>query len=169
MEPTTPGEQGRIEVPEDPRDLPGTFPHRLVIHVRLADTDAMGHVNNARFLTFCESARVDYWERVTGRPFPIVTQGVTDSMILADIRVTFRSQVFMGQVLTVETRCSGIGRTSFTLQHRITAPESEGGRARLVATAEAVQVLFDYRSDRPMTIPDSTVARLEAFEGRTLR
>ena len=169
MEPTTPGQRGRIEVPDDPRDLLGTFPHRLAIDVRFGDTDAMGHMNNARYLTFCESARVDYWERVTGQPFAIVTHGATESMILADIRVTFRSAAFAGEVLTVETRCSGIGRTSFTLQHRITAPKSERGQARLVATAEAVQVLFDYRSDRPMTIPDSTVARLEAFEGRTLR
>jgi acyl-CoA thioester hydrolase len=169
MVPTTAGEPGRIEVPDDARDLPGTFPHRLRIDVRLGDTDAMGHMNNARYLTFCESARVEYWERVTGRPFPVVTQGATESMILADIRVTFRSPVFMGEVLTVETRCSGVGRTSFTLEHRITAPDSDRGSARLVATAEAVQVLFDYRSDRPMAIPASTVERLEAFEGRALR
>ena len=95
MVPTTVGEPGRIEVPDDARDLPGTFPHRLTIDVRLGDTDAMGHMNNARYLTFCESARVEYWERVTGRPFPVVTQGATESMILADIRVTFRSPVFV--------------------------------------------------------------------------
>jgi acyl-CoA thioester hydrolase len=169
MAPTTAGEPGRIEVPEDPRDLPGTFPHRVAMDVHLNDTDAMGHMNNSRYLTFCESARVEYWERVTGRPFPVVSQGATESMILADIRVTFRSPVFMGEVLTVETRCGGVGRTSFTLEHRITAPDSDRGSARLVATAEAVQVLFDYRSDRPMAIPASTVARLEAFEGRALR
>ena len=66
MEPTTAGEQGRIDVPADPRDLPGTFPHRLALDVRFGDTDAMGHMNNARYLTFCESARVDYWEQVDG-------------------------------------------------------------------------------------------------------
>ena len=169
MEPTTAGKQGRIDVPADPRDLPGTFPHRLALDVRFGDTDAMGHMNNARYLTFCELARVDYWEQVTGRPFAIVTHGATESMILADIRVTFRSPAFAGEVLTVETRCSGIGRTSFTLEHRITAPDSDRGTARLVATAEAVQVLYDYRSDRPMAIPASTVERLEAFEGRALR
>ena len=162
-------ERARIEVPTDPRDLPGDFPHRLRQEVRFGDTDAMGHVNNARYLTYCESARVDYWEQVTGRPFAIITHGATESMILADIRVTFRSPAFAGEVLTVETRCSGIGRTSFTLEHRITAPQSDRGDARLVATAEAVQVLFDYRSERPMAVPDETVERLEAFEGRSLR
>ena len=52
--------RGRIEVPPDPRDLPGEFGHRLEVSVRFGDTDAMGHANNARFLTYCESARFAY-------------------------------------------------------------------------------------------------------------
>jgi acyl-CoA thioester hydrolase len=167
--PPAAGERGRIEVPPDPRDLPGDFPHRFRIDVRFGDTDAMGHVNNARYLTYCESARVDFWERVTGRPFALVTHGAVESMILADIKVTFRAPAFAGEVLTVESRVGRVGRTSFTLEHRITAPDSERGAARLVATAEAVQVLYDYRSERPLEIPPATVAALEAFEGRPLR
>ena len=34
MEPTTAGDHGRIEVADDPRDVPGTFAHRLAIDVR---------------------------------------------------------------------------------------------------------------------------------------
>jgi acyl-CoA thioester hydrolase len=162
-------ERGRIEVPADPRDLPGDFPHRVRIDVRFGDTDAMGHVNNARFLTYCESARIDYWEQVTGEPFALVTHGANESMILAEIRVTFRSPAFAGEVLTVETRVGRIGRTSFTLEHRITADDSLRGQRRLVAVADAVQVLYDYRSARPMAIPASTSERIEAFEGRSLR
>jgi acyl-CoA thioester hydrolase len=167
--PPSAGDRARIEVPPDPRDLPGDFPHRLRIDVRFGDTDAMGHVNNARFLTYCETARIDYWERVTGRPFAIATHGAVESMILADIKVSFRSPAYAGEVLTVESRVGRIGRTSFTLEHRITAPDSERGHARLVATAEAVQVLYDYRSERPLEIPPATVEALEAFEGRALR
>ena len=58
----------RIAVPDDPRDLPGTFCHRREVDVRFADTDAMGHVNNAVYLTYCESARISYWTDVTGEP-----------------------------------------------------------------------------------------------------
>ena len=94
----------RIEVPPDPRDLPGEFAHRLEVVVRFGDTDAMGHANNARFLTYCESARIDYWETATGEPFGLATHGESESMILAEIRVTFRSPAFFGEVLTVESR-----------------------------------------------------------------
>ena len=160
---------GRIEVPADPRDLPGTFSHRYRETVRFGDTDAMGHTNNSRFLTYCESARIAWWEAVTGEPLAVVTHGQQESMILAEIRVTFRSQAYFDDRLTVETRVGRVGRTSFTLEHRITADASAHGPARLVATAEGVQVLFDYEADRPRPIPDDVLARMEAFEGRSLR
>jgi acyl-CoA thioester hydrolase len=159
----------RIPVPDDPRDLPGAFRHRYVVETRFGDTDAMGHVNNSRFLTFLESARIAYWEAVTGEPFALVTHGAEESMILAEVRVTYRSPSYFGEVLTVESRVSRIGRTSFTLEHRITAGDSERGRARLVTTAEGVQVLYDYATERPRVIPDDVVARVEAYEGLPLR
>lgn len=161
--------RSRVEVPADPRDLPGAFQHRYVVETRFGDTDAMGHVNNSRFLTFLESARIAYWEAMTGEPFGLVTHGAEESLILADVRVTFRSPSYFGEVLTVESRVSRIGRTSFTLEHRITAGDSERGRARLVTTAEGVLVLYDYSTQRPRVIPDDVVARVEAYEGRPLR
>jgi acyl-CoA thioester hydrolase len=169
LEAPSPPVHARIEVPADPRDLPGTFAHRLPVFVRFGDTDAMGHANNARFLTYCESARIEYWEAVTGEPFGLATHGESESMILAEIRVTFRSPAFFGEELTVETRAGRIGRTSFTLEHRITASASPRGEVRLVATADAVQVLYDYATNRPRPIPDDVVAKLEAYEGRSLR
>ena len=46
-----------------------------MIDVRFADTDAMGHVNNAVYLTYCEIARIRYWTDVTGEPFALGTKG----------------------------------------------------------------------------------------------
>jgi acyl-CoA thioester hydrolase len=171
LEPDVPGPppRFRIDVLPDPRDLTGEFPHRMVIEVRFGDTDAMGHVNNARFLTYCESARIAYWEAATGEPVGLPTHGAEESLILADIHVAFRSPAFFSDLLTVESRIGRIGRTSFTLEHRITAHESARGHARLVATAEAVQVLYDYATARPRVVPDAILARLEAYEGRSLR
>ena len=144
----------RIEVPADPRDLPGVFRHRFVVEVRFGDTDAMGHANNSRFLTYCESSRIAYWETATGEPFALVTHGAEESLILAEIRVTFRSPAVFGETLTVESRAGRIGRTSFTLEHRLTASASARGKARLVATADDILVLYDYALGRPRVIPD---------------
>ncbi|MEA2609282.1 MAG: Thioesterase-like superfamily, partial [Chloroflexota bacterium] len=48
----------RLPSGTDPRDLPGAFSHRVEIVVRFADTDAMGHVNNAVYLSYMETARI---------------------------------------------------------------------------------------------------------------
>jgi acyl-CoA thioester hydrolase len=162
-----PEPRSRIDVPPDARDINGDFAHRHAVEVRLSDTDAMGHVNNARYLTYVEIARVAYWERVTGRMLPIGVHGAEEGMILAEIRMTYRSPAFYGETLTVETRVERIGRTSFGMVHRITAPESRYGAARLVAVADSILVSYDYADECPIPVPEEWRDAMAAHEGRT--
>lgn len=161
--------RSRVPVPDDPRDLPGDFAHRRDVEVRFADTDAMGHVNNATYLTYCEIARVAYYEAVTGDRLPLATHGATEGMILAEMRITYRSPSFYGETLTVETRVVRVGRTSFAMEHRITAPDSRHGRARLVAVGDSVLVSYDYAAERPIPVPADLRAAIEVFEGIGVR
>ena len=57
--------------------------------------------------------------------------------------------------------------TSFGMVHRITAPESRYGPARLVAVSDSALVSYDYREERPIPVPDEWRAAFEAFEGTT--
>jgi acyl-CoA thioester hydrolase len=165
---TTPA-RDRIAVagPPDPRDLPGDFAHRRAIDVRFADTDAMGHVNNAVYLTYCETARISYWTDVTGEPVRLGSAGA-ESLILAEARITYRAPAFHGQVVTVETRATRIGRSSFTLEHRLTAAVGETEPV-LAATSESILVRFDYGHDAPVALSPEAIAAIEGFEGRRLR
>jgi acyl-CoA thioester hydrolase len=158
----------RIDVPADPRDLPGTFRHSRSIEVRFADTDAMGHVNNALYHTYVETARTKYLEEILDEPVRLGVHG-EPSFILADSRMVYRSPAFYGESLTVETRMTRIGQSSMTAEHRITAPDSPVGRARLVAVCESVLVHYDYARATPKPVPAEAAARIEAFEGRSLR
>ncbi len=151
----------------DPRDLPGDFGHRVVVDVRFADTDAMGHVNNAVYLTYCEMARIRYWTDVAGEPVAS-GQERAESLILAEARITYRAPVFHAEQVTVETRATHIGRTSFTLEHRLTACRP-GGPARLVAVSDSVLVRYDYATGAPVALGEGFVAAIEAREGRPLR
>lgn len=160
-----PAPRSRIEVPPDRRDLSGDFGHRYEVEVRLSDTDAMGHVNNARYLTYVEIARVAYYEQVIGKPLPLGTHGAEEGMILAEATMTFRAQAYFGETLTLETRVDRIGTTSFVMSHRVTAPETRYGPARLVATSVGTLVSYDYGSDRPIPVPDEWRAAITAYEG----
>jgi acyl-CoA thioester hydrolase len=161
------GTRSRIATPDDPRDLPGDFAHRREIQVRFADTDAMGHVNNAVYLTYCEIARITYWTDVTGEPVRLGSHGA-ESLILAEARISYRAPAFHGETVTVETRAIRIGRSSFSLEHRLTAC-IPGQPARLVATSESILVRYDYTREAPVALSDEFVAAIETFEGRTLR
>ena len=159
--------RSRIATPDDARDLPGDFAHRREIQVRFADTDAMGHVNNAVYLTYCEIARITYWTDVTGEPVRLGSTGA-ESLILAEARISYRAPAFHGETITVETRAVRIGRSSFVLEHRLTAC-IPGTDARLVATSESVLVRYDYSRDAPVALSEPFIAAIEGFEGRALR
>lgn len=169
MEPPAAPPRTRAVVPEDAHDLPGDFACRRDIDVRFADTDAMGHVNNANYLTYVEIARAAYYEAATGHPMPLGVHGAEESMILADVRVAFRAPAFYGETLTVESRVTRLGRTSFTMEHRLTAPASRYGAVRLIAVAESVLVTYDYAAGRPIALPTELVDGIERLEGRALR
>jgi acyl-CoA thioester hydrolase len=157
----------RIETPPDPRDLPGAFPHRVTVDVRFADTDAMGHVNNAVYLTYCEMARIRYWSDVTGEPLA-ARHHDAESLILAEARITYRAQVFHTDVVTVETRATRIGTSSFVLEHRLTACQPDGS-PRLVALSDSVMVRYDYGVMAAVPLEPPVVEAIEAFEGRSLK
>jgi acyl-CoA thioester hydrolase len=159
--------RSRIATPEDARDLAGDFAHRVSIEVRFADTDAMGHVNNAVYLTYCEMARIRYWSDVTGEPVAAGHEGA-ESLILAEARITYRAPVFHTELVTVETRATRVGRSSFTLEHRLTACPP-GGSPRLVAVSDSVMVRYDYTVGHAAELDDRFVDAMEAFEGRALR
>jgi acyl-CoA thioester hydrolase len=157
----------RLESGPDPRDLPGAFRHRVEVVVRFGDTDGMRHVNNAKYLTYCEVARIAYWTDITGEPFAVGDLG-SESLILAEARITYRAPAFHGEIVTVESRATRIGRSSFSLEHRLVA-RMPGGMPRLIAVAESVLVRYDYGAGRSVPIPDEYVEAIERFEDHRLR
>lgn len=162
-----PRDRVAVDGPPDPRDLEGDFGHRHVVPTRFADTDAMGHVNNAVYLTYAEAARLGWWSDVTGEL--IIREGDrSEGLILAEIEVAFRSPVLFGETVTVETRATRIGRTSLGLEHRMTAATVDGP-VRVVGIVGSVIVRYDYETERPIAWRPEVVERIEAFEGRRLR
>lgn len=126
---------------------------------RFRDTDAMGHINNAVYITYLEVGRQAYWAKFEGRddyrrvPF-----------ILAGVNCDFRSEANVDEILEIALRCEWIGTKSFSFRYEIREQQSR----RLVIEASTVQVCYDYAAKRSFPVPDDLRTRLEAFEGRTL-
>lgn len=134
-----------------------TVVHEIV--PRFRDTDAMGHINNAVYVTYLEVARQVYWRRLDAhsdyRRVPF---------ILAHVTIDFRSEALVSEVLEAGLRLEWIGEKSFAFTYRIW--EKTGGRT--VAEASTVQVCYDYGSKKTMSMPKELKRALETFEGRTL-
>ena len=123
----------------------------LVIEIRVpwGDVDGAGHVNNARYFTYFETARVEAYFRATGRTG---THRVEDlDIILASTKCDFRSQANMGDVLLVSAKPTRVGDTSFAFQYTITR-KSDG---TIIAEGESVQVCFDYEKQQKRRVPDA--------------
>ncbi|HEX5040960.1 MAG TPA: thioesterase family protein [Candidatus Limnocylindria bacterium] len=136
------------------------FRHRTTLQVRFRDIDAFGHVNNAVFFSYLEQARIRYLLDVLQ---PATTFDRLP-LILARVELDYRSPITFGDEVTVETRVDRIGRSSFSMSHRMIA----GPEGRLVGDASTVLVAYDYASARPMNVPGDWRARMAAHEGRPL-
>jgi acyl-CoA thioester hydrolase len=135
------------------------YRHVTPIAVRFRDLDAMGHVNNAVFFTYLESARVEYIRRgILGEDR---VRNFTDrvGLILAKISCEFKTPIYYGQQVEVGTRVVEMRNSSFVVEQRI---EADG---RLATLAEAIVVHYDYQSGQSVRIPDDVRARVEMFEG----
>jgi acyl-CoA thioester hydrolase len=121
------------------------------VDVRFRDLDAIGHVNNAVYLTYLEQARLAYWTKVSG-----LADVRSVDIILARVEIDYRSPVVLGESIEVSVRCASLRRSSCTLDLRLT----ERGSGRLVAEAQNVVVYFDYAAGRSRLIPEELRARI---------
>ena len=129
------------------------------LHPRFRDTDAMGHINNAVYVTYLEVARQEYW-----RAFSKSDDYRRVPFILAHVTIDFRSETLVNEVLSVGIRCDWTGGKSFAFAYEIRERDS----GRLVVEANSVQVCYDYEAKRSIPLPDDLRRRLVAFEGRSL-
>ena len=129
------------------------------LHPRFRDTDAMGHINNAVYVTYLEVARQEYWKR-----FSDVQDYRRVPFILAHVNVDFRAEALVHEVLEIAARCEWIGTRSFAFVYEIREAHSR----RLVVEAVTVQVCYDYEAKRSIPMPAELRRQIEAFEGRSL-
>jgi acyl-CoA thioester hydrolase len=125
--------------------------HVSHIPLRWADFDALGHVNNAAYLTLCEQARIEAFESLDEIDWsaagPVVVAASLHFRRAITERITARVEITVGTP----------GRTSIPTTYRIT-----GADGTLYAEAESALVWVDRASGQPIPVPDGLRARLEA-------
>ena len=123
-----------------------TLLHTAHFPVRWGDMDTLGHVNNARYFTYFEQARIESLDRL----FP---DGWIDDAgpILARITCDFKQPVVYPADLVVRVYGGEPGRTSFPQTYEVLVEGDE----TIYAHAEATLVWVSRATGRPTPLPDA--------------
>jgi acyl-CoA thioester hydrolase len=129
------------------------------VHVRWDDLDAFNHVNNAKYLTFVQEARVAmFWTDRKKRGLgPIF-----DDMVVARAEVDYLKPIYDGAIeVDVAIWCSKIGRAAFDLTYEISSPKDG-----IYARVKTVQVAVDMESKKSRSLREDEISLLnEYYEG----
>ncbi|WP_005038393.1 acyl-CoA thioesterase [Holophaga foetida] len=127
-------------------------PFCYTTEVRFRDLDALGHVNNAVYLTYLEQARIRWWDdQLQGRPWR------EHGFLVVRTEIDYRKPLFFHDVVKVELFCSQIGTSSFTLSFKFRREKDDV----VVAEGHTVQVMMDFNADRPRPIPPEALEWLK--------
>jgi acyl-CoA thioester hydrolase len=133
-----------------------SFPYKVIIEVAFRDLDALGHVNNAVYLSYMETARIKFLVDLL-----TVTSLHDLPVIMAEATCTYKAPAFFGEQLTVGVGVSRFGSKSFDMTYRIDA-----GDGRLIALGKTVQVMYDYAAARTLVVPEDFRSKVLAFQGQ---
>jgi acyl-CoA thioester hydrolase len=137
------------------------FQYWVPISVRWGDMDAYGHVNNAMYFTYCESARIVYFDRIDMYHLRTAER---HAPALVAANLNFREQVMYPAELEVSARATRIGARSFTLDVIIVRK----GTADVVADGSSVLAWVDYGTGKSIPLPESLKARIRELDGLEL-
>jgi acyl-CoA thioester hydrolase len=133
------------------------------IPVLWGDMDDFGHVNNIIYLKWCETSRVELFRKV----WDLKSLKMEDILseegmgpILANFNINYRIPVQYPDLITVKTRVTNIGNTSFGISHELYSKVNE---KNIVANAESVVVMINYKLGEKIAIDEDNRSKLKQF------
>ena len=116
---------------------------RIPMPVRWSDLDAFNHVNNARYLTFLEQARIEWFETIGER-------WVTDEYapVLVSSLLNYKRPIEYPASVFVELFTEKLGNSSVVIGHRIL-----GDDGVLYCDGQVAAVWVDRHTGKPRPLP----------------
>ncbi len=133
------------------------FQVEVDIQVRFADTDALGHVNNAVYLSWMELGRMAF----SDKHWPEIDWTKT-GFILAHVSIDYMEPVFLNDKVKVYMRAGKVGGKSVVLECLITKTDKKGERP--TAKGTNIIVAFDYEKNISVLIPEEWKEAISAEE-----
>ena len=123
---------------------------RIPMSVRWRDMDAMGHVNNAKYVSYLEEARVRW---MLGVPGASMTDRIAP--VVAATNVNYRAPIVWPNDIVVELFVERLGNSSVTIGHRIV--DGKNGNT-LYSDGNVVVVWMDAATGKSAPLPEAVRA-----------
>jgi acyl-CoA thioester hydrolase len=132
--------------PANDQPLLGEYPVVVRLPVQWGEMDAYGHVNNAVFFRYFETARIAYLERCG-----FVESYDTDKVgaILHSTSCRYRRPLHYPDTVLVGARAREVQPDRFTMEYRMVSLTEQ----EVAAEGTGVIVSFDYVARRKTTLP----------------
>ena len=126
------------------------------VTIRFSDIDAVGHVNNATYLTYFEEARFSYWREAIDWKFS------DHGVIVGRSEVNYLKPIMLHDKIACYVRTTRIGNSSFDIMQvlvRITAAGEE-----ICTTGKTVCISYDYSANKSVSIPKNERHRMIEYD-----
>ena len=137
------------------------FKHEFNIRPRFSDFDMLGHVNNTRYLSYMEDARIKYLEHILNTP---LTQ-VNTVQIVAHLDIDFKIPVLPGDSVKVFTRTIEIGSKSLRLESLVVGyPDGKEDSPQIAAKGSTILVSYSQSAKQAVEHPQELVNGIKNYE-----
>ena len=135
------------------------FKHKYTVTVRFHEVDMLGVCNNAVYINFFETARLEYIKAAGLMP----EKGIfSDGKIFFMVRneINYRSHTYYDDVLDIYSKISFIKNSSFGYDHLIVKQKT----GEVIVDGKGVVVFVDPNSRKSISLPDQFVEKVKTFE-----
>ncbi len=132
------------------------YKFKTPIPIRFSDIDAVGHVNNAIYLTYFEIARFDYWREIIG--WNLQENGV----IVGRSEVNYLKPITLEDEIFCYLRVSRIGNSSFDVMHMLV--KTTPGGEEICTTGKTVCISYDYSVNKSVPIPSKERQKMIEYD-----
>lgn len=136
------------------------FRFQQPVTVYYSDLDPQWHVNNSRFLTYVEHARINY----------LMELGIFDGhsfwefpLIVADIHIRYLKPIELQGEVIVSIGVTHIGNKSLLFECEITGKDGEP----VYATVRNTMVAYDYHAQATIPVSDEFREKISRYEGKS--
>jgi len=132
------------------------YKYKTPVTIRFSDIDAVGHVNNAIYLTYFEMARFDYWREIIN--WNLRENGV----IVGRSEVNYLKPITLEDEIVCYVRTTRIGNSSFDMMHLLVRITPDG--EEICTTGKTVCISYDYSLNKSVSIPQKEREKMIAYD-----